>query len=259
MKQSPARAATHRRPASSASRVPSFPRLLRALLLLPAFLLPLSLPGAASAAGKGFVEPVKRILVFGDSNTYGYVRITDGVAGRLPLNVAWPGRMAELLGPGYEVVVEGLNGRTALTGKPYLPAALASHMPLDMVIIMLGTNDLLRGQDDSLQEIAGRLAELAAIAAGPEWRQGTVFPAPRVLMVCPPRLDLGPVLLVRSGSLAGALRPLAEEAGATVFDAATVVPFAKAADKIHLTPENHAVLAEAVARLVREAFGDAGD
>lgn len=54
----------------------------------------------------------KRILVFGDSNTFGYVEDAQGIVGRLPLDTSWPGRMAALLGNDYEVIVEGLSGRT---------------------------------------------------------------------------------------------------------------------------------------------------
>lgn len=213
-------------------------------------------PNSAADAGTGGAGIRKRIMVFGDSNSFGFVRLSPGLAGRLPLNVAWPGRMAELLGPGYEVLVEGLNGRTARTGRPYLPVALASHMPLDMVIIMLGTNDLARGQRESLEDIAARLAELASVVTRAEWQRGTPFAAPRALMICPPRLDLTPQLLARSEALPGVLRPLAEAAGALFFDAATVVPCAQAEDRVHLTPDNHAALAGAVAREVKRAFGD---
>ena len=107
-------------------------------------------------AAAGAAEGKKRIMVFGDSNTFGYFEDAQGVIGRLPLNTAWPGRMASLLGSDYEVVVEGLSGRTTridspersgtgiipgagMNGADYLPAALSSHMPLDMVVIMLGT------------------------------------------------------------------------------------------------------------------------
>ena len=70
------------------------------------------------AAVAGAADAKKRIMVFGDSNTFGYFEDAQGVVGRLPLNVAWPGRMAELLGSDYEVVVEGLSGRTTTIDSP---------------------------------------------------------------------------------------------------------------------------------------------
>lgn len=233
------------------------------------------------AAVAGAADAKRRILVFGDSNTFGYFEDAQGVVGRLPLNAAWPGRMAELLGPDYEVVVEGLSGRTTaidsparsgtgiipgagMNGAAYLPAALSSHMPLDMVIIMLGTNDLRKDRNRSASDIASNVAALASIVTGGEWQQRTRFPVPRALVVCPPKLNLqqSPYKALFEGSLAksealpGILRPLAEAAGAAFFDATSVVPFAEGPDEIHLTPENHAALGKAVAGEVKKAFGD---
>lgn len=90
---------------------------------------------------------MKRILCFGDSNTYG----TRPNGGRFDENTRWPARLAALLGEGYAVVEEGFGGRTTVfddpveggykSGADYLPPCLMSHNPLDVVIIMLGAND----------------------------------------------------------------------------------------------------------------------
>ena len=242
-------------------------------------LLMLCLTSVAEAAAEK-----KRILVFGDSNTFGYVEDAQGIVGRLPLDTSWPGRMAALLGNDYEVIVEGLSGRTTridspersgtgiipgagMNGAAYLPAALSSHMPLDMVIIMLGTNDLRKDRNQSASDIAASLAELVSIVKKGEWQQRTTFPVPQVLVVCPPKLNLttSPYADFFAGSLAKSeelpriLRPMVESAGVLFFDAATVVPFAQGPDQIHLTPENHSALAEAVAGEVRKAFNDTRD
>lgn len=235
--------------------------------------------GLAAAAGAAGSK--KRIMVFGDSNTFGYVEDARGVVGRLPLDTTWPGRMAALLGSDYEVVVEGLSGRTTridspersgtgvipgagMNGAAYLPAALSSHMPLDMVVIMLGTNDLRKDRNQSASDIAASLTELVAVVKKGEWQQRTTFPTPQVLVVCPPKLNLtsSPYAdffegsLAKSEALPGILQPMVESAGALFLDAATVVPFAQGPDQIHLTPENHAALAEAVTKEVKKAFGD---
>lgn len=90
---------------------------------------------------------MKEILCFGDSNTYGLV---PGTFKRYPYEVRWTGLLADRLGKDYHIVEEGLCGRTTIfddrdrparNGSEMLPALLESHMPLDMVIIMLGTND----------------------------------------------------------------------------------------------------------------------
>ena len=89
----------------------------------------------------------RRILCFGDSNTYGY----DPRGGRYDENTRWPLRMEKLLGRDYTVIEEGFNGRTCVMDDPteggyksganYLPPCLMSHNPLDAVVIMLGSND----------------------------------------------------------------------------------------------------------------------
>ena len=239
---------------------------------------------AGLAVMAGAAEGKKRIMVFGDSNTFGYFEDAQGVIGRLPLDTAWPGRMASLLGTDYEVVVEGLSGRTTridspersgtgvipgagMNGADYLPAALSSHMPLDMVVIMLGTNDLRKDRNQSASDIAASLTELVSIVKKGEWQQRTKFDVPQVLVICPPKLNLtsSPYAAAFEGSLGksealpGMLRPQVEKAGALFFDAATVVPFAEGPDEIHLTAKNHATLAEAVTKEVKKAFGDTRD
>ena len=89
----------------------------------------------------------KRILCYGDSNTYGYIP----TGGRYDAHTRWPMRMQAVLGDGYTVIEEGFNGRTCVfddpveggykSGVKYLPPCLMSHNPLDAVIIMLGSND----------------------------------------------------------------------------------------------------------------------
>ncbi len=91
-----------------------------------------------------------RVLCFGDSNTHG-TPADDPEYVRLGPDVRWTGRLQRLLGDGYEVVEEGLAGRTTdvdyvdrphCNGRTYFPAALLSHHPLDVVVVMLGSNDL---------------------------------------------------------------------------------------------------------------------
>ena len=89
----------------------------------------------------------KRILCFGDSNTWGYA----ATGGRFEEDVRWPTRLGTLLGDGYAVIEEGFNGRTCVyddpieggykSGLAYLPPCVMTHTPLDLVVIMLGTND----------------------------------------------------------------------------------------------------------------------
>ena len=91
---------------------------------------------------------LKNILCFGDSNTWGYAPVTGE---RYPGHVRWTGVLQSCLGDDYFVIEEGLNGRTTVHNEPLrphrngaslLPVLLESHSPLDLVIVMLGTNDL---------------------------------------------------------------------------------------------------------------------
>ena len=91
---------------------------------------------------------MKRILCFGDSNTYGHNPATEG---RFDETVRWTKQLSRILGEKYFVVEEGLNSRTAaitpedepyLNGLTYLAPCVRSHQPLDLVILMLGTNDM---------------------------------------------------------------------------------------------------------------------
>lgn len=90
---------------------------------------------------------MRRILCFGDSNTYGY--IPDGT-GRYGEDIRWTGRLQKKLSGQAIVIEEGLCGRTTVfqdelrigrRGIETLPILLESHAPLDLVIVMLGTND----------------------------------------------------------------------------------------------------------------------
>jgi len=139
---------------------------------------------------------MRSILCYGDSNTWGF----DPVAGRrLRPDQRWPGVLRLRLGDGYRVVEEGLNGRTTLWDDPiegayknglaYLLPCLKSHKPLDLVVIMLGTNDLKGCFGVSASDIAqsaGRLTQTTL-----ESGCGPAGDAPKVLLVAPP--PLGPL------------------------------------------------------------------
>lgn len=109
------------------------------------------------------------ILCFGDSNTFG----TNPSGGRWQLHERWPGVLQELLGGDFRVMEEGLGGRTTVlddelegdkSGRRHLPMLLRSHRPLDLVIIMLGTNDMKHRFSMLPVDIAKGAAELGRIA-----------------------------------------------------------------------------------------------
>ena len=90
---------------------------------------------------------MKKILCYGDSNTYGYIPETFG---RYTKNERWTGILSELLSPEYEILEQGMNNRTGffknpenikLCGGEYLPIYLQNHRDIDICILALGTND----------------------------------------------------------------------------------------------------------------------
>ncbi len=100
------------------------------------------------------------VLCYGDSNTWG---ADPAGGGRFSRDERWPGVLQKSLGDEYHIIEEGLGGRTTVwedpieghkNGKEYLIPCLATHAPLDLVIIMLGTNDLKKRFSVSAQDVA---------------------------------------------------------------------------------------------------------
>jgi lysophospholipase L1-like esterase len=204
------------------------------------------------------------IVCFGDSNTYGY-DVASG--GRYPKTIRWPGVLGAELGPDHEVIEEGLNGRTTIWDDPYLDGrngrthllpCLRSHAPIDVVVIMLGTNDLKTIFGRTAAEIAsgaGALVELALLSG-----TGSAGGRPRVLLVAPPILggrtatsELWGFGEARSRSqqFASLYRTASDLAAVAFLDAGPVAEV-DPADGVHLTAAGHARLGRAVAAAVRD-------
>lgn len=205
---------------------------------------------------------VPRILCFGDSLTWGYDPETGG---RFAPADTWPGAMAAALGGQVDLVVEGLPGRTTVVDSPYAPGRsgaeflgplLESHAPVDLVVIMLGTNDLQDPLNLSARHAASGLWTLLDIALRSAC--GPAGAAPEVLAVSPPHIVaptgfMGVFYAGReqeSRAMAAAYRPVAERAGAAFFDAATVVT--PGADGVHLDVAGHQELGLALAPVVTD-------
>jgi lysophospholipase L1-like esterase len=111
-----------------------------------------------------------RILCYGDSNTWGDT--PDGNFSRYPANIRWTGLLQEKLGDGFEIIEEGLCGRTTVlddkkeegrNGKTYLIPCIKTHNPLDLVVLMLGTNDLKERFNQSAEQISKNIEELVIL------------------------------------------------------------------------------------------------
>lgn len=212
----------------------------------------------------------RTILCFGDSLTWGWKpRSRAGPTTRWPKDVRWTGVLAAVLGPGFDVIEEGLNARTTnlddpldprVNGSRHLPSALASHLPLDLVVLLLGTNDTKQYFHRSAFDIASGAAALLRQVTASVGGVGTTYPAPRVLLVAPPlpaeRMPDPWFTLMFDGAreklaaVRDAYRALAASTGAAFFDAGAVIPEV-GADGLHLSEQNNAVLGRALAEEVR--------
>jgi lysophospholipase L1-like esterase len=216
----------------------------------------------------------KNILCFGDSLTWGWVPKENGVpTDRLAPDLRWTGVLADRLGAGHHVIEEGLSGRTTavddptdprLNGSTYLPSALATHLPLDLVVIMLGTNDTKAYFNRSPFDIASGMALLLGQIATSAGGVGTAYPAPRTLLVAPPPLAEMPTpwfaALFEGGhakttQLADLYESLATFMGAAFFDAGSVVKEI-GVDGIHFTEQNNLDLGEALAPVVQDLLAN---
>jgi lysophospholipase L1-like esterase len=219
-----------------------------------------------------------RVLCFGDSNTHG-ASDDDPEYTRQDADRRWTGLLQKELGERFEVVEEGLGGRTtdldrdgdpACNGRRYFAPCLLSHNPLDVVVVMLGTNDLQTCFDRTPSDVAAALAGYVDdVAVHGLDRQGrvptTVLVSPIAIDGAAPRYaeltaegyDLTSV--TRSEALSGEVRRVAGERGAWFVDAASVAR--AGADGLHLAPDSAAPLAahlaDVVGRVVRaRTLGD---
>lgn len=204
---------------------------------------------------------MKEILCFGDSNTWGY---EPGTMKRYASDVRWPGVLAKELGSEFHVIEEGQSGRTTVwddpiegfkNGKAYLPPCLETHKPLDLVIIMLGTNDLKKRFFVPAQDIAKGAGVLVDIVKKIDC--GRNGKPPRVLLLAPPPLgkltekaEMFEVAPEKSRKFSQHYRAIAEEHGCDFFDTSTVIKSSDI-DGIHLEKKDHATLAKAVAKVVQ--------
>ncbi len=204
---------------------------------------------------------MKTVLCYGDSNTWGCVpmRKLDDHR-RFGLAQRWPGVLRQRLGVDWHVVEEGLPGRTICRDDPvegadrnglaYLAPCLQSHRPIDVVVLMLGTNDLKARFGLDATQIANGLHALAEVIAANGRLDGT---PPALLIVCPPPIiEVGCLRAMFVGGaqtsrqMAPHYRRIAAQRGADFLDAGELIE-SSAVDGIHLDEAAHRQLGEAIA------------
>jgi lysophospholipase L1-like esterase len=205
---------------------------------------------------------MKVILCYGDSNTHGTAPLPfPGADLRHPPGDRWPDAMAAVLGPGDQVISEGLPGRTTVhddmveggmrNGMTVLPAILHSHKPIDLMLLMLGTNDLKTRFSVSAYEIARSVERLALTARA----EGVVRD---ILLIAPaPVRETGSLQEVFAGAearqqgLEAHMEAAAGRLGCGFLRAGDHVAVSPE-DGVHWTPEAHRVFGAALAPVVSD-------
>ena len=216
----------------------------------------------AGLAAKRRLPSMKEILCYGDSNTWGYNPITQQ---RYDMNERWTGVLQKSLGNEYHVIEEGLSGRTTVwddpvegehkNGKTYLLPCLETHKPLDLVIVLLGTNDLKKRFSATAFDIAyGAGALVDIVQKSGCGRNGG---PPEVLLLAPP--PLGKLTKFaemfeggneRSEKFSQYYRNVAEEYGCEFLDTSMAIQTSDV-DGVHLEKEDQRLLGETVAEKVK--------
>lgn len=211
---------------------------------------------------------MRSVLCYGDSLTWGFD--PDG-GGRHAYADRWPSVLQAALGDQASVIAEGLNGRTTVwddhlaaadrNGVRVLPALLSSHAPLDLVIIMLGTNDLkplICGKAFGAKQGIERLIETIRYHSYP-----TAADAPDILVMSPPTIcetadpDFSAMFsggVMESQMLAPLYADLADQTGCGFFDAASVAKTSPL-DGVHLDAANTRAIGKGLEPIVRMMLG----
>ena len=203
---------------------------------------------------------MKTVLCYGDSNTWGY---GPAAGDRLPRDERWTGVLRQELGDEYQVIEAGLNGRTTVwddpieghkNGKKQIIPFLETHKPLDLVIIMLGTNDLKMRFSVSAFDIANSAGVLVGIAQNSG--TGPDNGSPEVLLMAPPPVskltdfaEMFEGAEAKSRKFSQHYSRVAEEYGCNFLDTGEII-VSSDLDGIHFEAGEHRKLGTAVAAMV---------
>ena len=210
----------------------------------------------------------RNVVCFGDSNTYGYCGdpgdCADGV--RFSGEERWTGLLQKKLGEGFRICEEGVVGRTTafddpmrpgMNGLKELPSVLKGYGTVDLLILMLGTNDTKERFASSAECISIGMERLIAKAKSVEcWTNGK----PNILLIAPPHIldglydgpfggSMGTGCPQKSRELANFYQAVAQRRGCAFLDAEGVAEFNRT-DCMHLTRKGHAALAQKLAQMV---------
>lgn len=202
----------------------------------------------------------KTVLCYGDSNAWGQSD-RKNVQGRYDAATRWTGKLQQLLGDDYSVIEEGLGGRTTnldhveaskqgQNGLSYFVPCVASHAPVDLVVIMLGTNDLKTAYNRTPEDIATALGEYVDVVR-------EISKSAKILLISPIHINARAPLFEefyadtydeaserKSHMLAAEIERIAQERNVEFTDMSMVIQPGR--DGIHMSKEAHEAFAVAL-------------
>ena len=210
-----------------------------------------------------------RILCYGDSNTWGYISGSDHQ--RYGLGERWTSILSELLGNNFQIIEEGLNSRTLTSNDPrpgkegkngynYLIPCLETHDPIDLVILMLGTNELKFTYNKGAKEI-GEMLEQHFVKTIINRKSLCKETYPKLLIIAPPLVNedieyckdnneyIG--ASIKSAKLDNIYKEIAERNNCLFLSNEELET---GVDGVHLTRESHKKLAQKLEKEIRKIY-----
>lgn len=208
---------------------------------------------------------MKTIMCYGDSNTWGF----KPGGGRYDKKDRWTSILQELLGEEFDVINQGLNGRTTAycrkdglykNGLKYLPMCIDTCKPIDYIVFVLGTNDCISTLNLSVEKICDGMSKLVDKARS--YCKASQEYIPEIIIVAPARIgdnyansvfaeQLNKDSVEKSIKLASLYKKLAEEKKCLFFDGSEVLEVSDV-DSEHLTKKSHKLLAKNIAKIIKE-------
>ncbi len=209
---------------------------------------------------------MKNIFCYGDSITYGFDPVTWG---RYEYDDRWTSALQKQLGSGYYVTVDALDGRTTCWDLPYLPyrngseslpMLLETNSPLDLIIIMLGANDMIKMLDKTAGDaVMGLMSLVIKINQSSCGRNGS---PPKIIIICPPVFGKISEFMSISYSgkddecnkLADLYRIFCNTFGCTFLDSNEFIKTSDP-DGVHISKESQRILGMKVAEVTKKILG----
>jgi lysophospholipase L1-like esterase len=204
-------------------------------------------------------DSAKTIVCYGDSNTWGRVP----KAGRYPRSVRWTGVLQNLLGNEYDVIGEGVGGRTFVAVDPenpwragitHLKSILRNNLPIDLIVVMLGTNDIKDKFNLEPEDIGKHLQQTIDLIRTEDIKNILIMCPPDIVIpesgIPDPRFILGADKMKKLPMI---YKEIADKNGCSFVDAGKYIVFSKI-DGFHLEPEMHTKLAEVLKEEILQIF-----